>query len=80
MKTYEKPLICIENFVVAEHIAGGCGSIINWRNESCFENFFNIMEHCSDFDTNQDGKVDENDGPYDDYCYWASARGLFTSV
>lgn len=35
-KSYEKPQIYLERFELAEHIASGCGMIVNWQDDSCF--------------------------------------------
>lgn len=74
-KTYEKPQIYMERFELAEHIASGCGNIVQWRDYAgCFKDVTNGLWN-SDMvcDINADLDKGEN------YCYYAAGSGLFTS-
>lgn len=71
-KTYEKPQIYMERFELAEHIASGCGMIIELRDRNCFDKIepelFTNEFACQTID-----------GDNESGCYYAHTSGLFTS-
>lgn len=73
-KTYEKPQIYMERFELAEHIASGCGQIVNLRdNRDCFSVIGGL------FGEEMDCQVYANPDKGENYCYYAAGSGLFTS-
>ena len=73
-KTYEKPQIYMERFELAEHIASGCENIVAWRdNADCFLVIGGVFAQemgCQTYANPDQGE---------DYCYYATNGGLFTS-
>lgn len=81
-KTYEKPEIMFENFLLSTNIAGDCEKKTDTQsNNSCGMEFTGIgMVFLTDMSGCKDEKIEGDDGEYNGICYHVPyGENLFNS-